>query len=206
MGFRVFFIPSLGLQKAKTKAERKREKQARLHGEIDAAKQTSPASDAVGNCAPRQPLVLPPMAAKPPYVLPLPLCSVLCSSLAPLLPLSLTLATCTSPGDAFRPAYKAKLLAQVSKTHSLTPAAASSSRSHTPKGSRAGSTPGRPSTPAPVLGRINMAGAPGSPSVRSDRPPSPRDATSEEDFDGLADDDVAITCASVTRDWKATKE
>ena len=95
---------SLALQKAKTNAERKCKKQVHLRGEIDAAKQTSPASDAVGNSVPRHPFVPPPMAAKPLYVLHCPV--VLYSpvltfgSLASFAPHALTTMR-TSPSDAF---------------------------------------------------------------------------------------------------------
>ena len=116
-----------------------------------------------------------------------------------------TVTTCTSPGDAFRPAYKAKLLAQVSKTRSPAPAAPSSLRSNTPRTSHSDSAQSCPSTPTPVLGRIRMAGAPASSALQSRRPPSPADAPSEEELGGLADNDVALTRASVVRSRKPEK-
>nr|VWP01047.1 Glycerol-1-phosphatase [Ganoderma boninense] len=57
-------------KKVKTNAQRKHERQVCIRGEIDAAKQALPASDAVGNNASRQnlrPLTLPPTAAVDPH-------------------------------------------------------------------------------------------------------------------------------------------
>ncbi|KAI1786867.1 hypothetical protein LXA43DRAFT_1098816 [Ganoderma leucocontextum] len=157
------------MKKPKTAAQRKRDRQARVREEIDAAK---PASANIGNSAKCQNahIVMPPTVQNP-----------------------------LTTGDAFRPAYKDKLLAQLSKANSpsSTPLSMSGTTTLDPKRpprSSSSATPSRPSTPAL---RIRTAGAPASSAGHSRLPPL--DAPSEEEIGGLSDDDVAISRVSATR-------
>ncbi|KAI1783346.1 hypothetical protein LXA43DRAFT_1102646 [Ganoderma leucocontextum] len=173
-------------KKRKTKAQLKRDKRIRLHEEIDAAK--GPATKATVQPGGRGKKrlseeayagALGPTGAFP----------------KPLSPLDLS--TTGDIVDAFRPAYKTKLLAQVTRACSSAAPESSSNPATPAKKPAVRRAPSSSSTAKLNTPRFHMAGTP-APATRPLQPPEPP-SENEDEIGGLDDDDVAVSRESVTR-------